>query len=254
MSWSCVIVDDEKPARERVKKLLADHEAFDVIGEASDVPSAIETIDSLKPDLCFLDVRMPGGDGFDVVAALQHRPQVVFTTAYDEYALKAFEVHSIDYLLKPFTKARFAEALDVIRQTMGSDEPNDDLLEAIRELKQDRAAQRPKTPARVTAKRGAKILVLAPNEIRWFEAEETLVFAQTAGGRVLIERTLADLEETMGPSFFRCHRRYLVNLAFIREIVPCDAGTYELVMRDEDSARIPLSRRQARKLRELIPW
>ena len=110
------------------------------------------------------------------------------------------------------------DCLDMIRQTMGSDEPNDDLLEAIRELKQDRAAQRPKTPARVTAKRGAKILVLAPNEIRWFEAEETLVFAQTAGGRVLIERTLADLEETMGPSFFRCHRRYLVNLAFIREI------------------------------------
>ena len=108
MAWRCVVVDDEKPARERLKRLLASHTDFEVVGEASDTASAIKTIDSLRPDVCFLDVRMPGGDGFDVVRGIERVPRVVFTTAYDAYAVKAFDINSIDYLLKPFTKKRFA--------------------------------------------------------------------------------------------------------------------------------------------------
>jgi len=258
MAWRCVVVDDEKPARERLKRLLAAHDEFEVVGEAGDPASAIETIDLLKPDLCFLDVRMPGGDGFDVVRGIKNVPRIVFTTAYDEYAVKAFDVNSIDYLLKPFTKARFSEALDRVRLAFQSAEPGEErLIQAIEELKRevhgdDIPASAP--PVRLTAKRGSKILVLAPGEILWFEADETLVFARAGSGRFLIERTLTDLELLMGPTFFRSHRRYLVNLAYVREILPGDAGTYEIAMKNEDKSRVPLSRRQARKLKELIPW
>jgi DNA-binding LytR/AlgR family response regulator len=198
---------------------------------------------------------MPGGDGFDVVRGIKTVPRVVFTTAYDEYAVKAFDVNSIDYLLKPFTKKRFAEALERVRHAFGSSESEQEkLLQAIKELKGDEPPVRVAPPARLTAKRGSKILVLAPGEILWFEADETLVFARAGSGRFLVERTLTDLEKLMGPTFFRSHRRYLVNLAYIREILPGDAGTYEVVMKNEEKNRIPLSRRQARKLKELIPW
>jgi DNA-binding LytR/AlgR family response regulator len=252
MSWRCVVVDDEKPARERLKRLLAGEADFELVGEAGDPASAIETIDALRPDLCFLDVRMPGGDGFDVLRGLKHVPRVVFTTAYDEYAVKAFDMNSIDYLLKPFSKPRFTEALERVRQALAQPTADTDkLIHVLEELRRPAAAS---PPARVTAKRGSKILVLAPAEILWFEADETLVFARAGSGRFLVERTLSDLEQLMGPGFFRSHRRYLVNLAYIREILPGDAGTYEVVMRSEDRASVPLSRRQARKLKELIPW
>ena len=251
MSWRCVVVDDERPARERLKKLIAEQPDFELAGEAADPASAIETIEALKPDVCFLDVRMPGGDGFDVVRGLENVPRIVFTTAYDEYAVKAFDINSVDYLLKPFSKARFAEALERVREALDRSEPDSDkLLRVLDELKRPTSTP----PARVTAKRGSKILVLAPAEILWFEADETLVFARAGNGRFLVERTLADLEHLMGPGFFRSHRRYLVNLAYIREILPGDAGTYEVVMKTEEKDRVPLSRRQARKLKELIPW
>jgi len=252
MNWRCVVVDDEKPARERLKRLIASEADFEIVGEAGDPASAIETVDELQPDLCFLDVRMPGGDGFDVVRGVKHVPRVVFTTAYDEYAVKAFDMNSIDYLLKPFSKARFQEAIERVRQALVQPEPDaEKLIRALAGLKQPTAVS---PPARVTAKRGSKILVLAPAEILWFEADETLVFARAGSGRFLVERTLTDLEQLMGPGFFRSHRRYLVNLAYIREILPGDAGTYEIVMKSEDKNRVPLSRRQARKLKELIPW
>jgi DNA-binding LytR/AlgR family response regulator len=260
MTWRCVVVDDEKPARERLKRLLGDHADFEVVGEAGDAASAIETIEALSPDVCFLDVRMPGGDGFDVVRGLKRVPRVVFTTAYDEYAVKAFEVNSIDYLLKPFSKARFGKALERLRVARAVTESDTEpLLQAIAELRKDVRGADPEVkpvvpPARVTAKRGSKILVLAPAEILWFEADETLVFARAGSGRFLVERTLTDLEQLMGPGFFRSHRRYLVNLAHIREILPGDAGTYEIAMKNEDKRRVPLSRRQARKLKDLIPW
>ena len=156
------------------------------------------------------------------------------------------------------------EALERVRQSFASSEPGKDkLLQAIEALKHEvRGAEPPaadlpvraSAPARLTAKRGSKILVLSPAEVMWFEADETLVFARAGSGRFLVERTLTDLETLMGPTFFRSHRRYLVNLAFIREILPGDAGTYEVVMKNEDKSRVPLSRRQARKLKELIPW
>ncbi len=260
-----VIVDDEKPARERVRRMLADHEEFKVVGEAGDVEAAADLIDRVRPDLCFLDVKMPGGDGFEVLARITHLPRVIFVTAYDDYAVRAFEVNSLDYLLKPFTKKRFAAALDRVREALAEGAPGsavEALLERIRQgvpvaeaLRTDPGASAAVGDVdRIPARRGSRIVLLDPGEILCFEAEETLVFARTADARYMIERTLTDLEHRLGSKFFRTHRSYLVNLARVSEILPDEAGTYRVVLRDETRTEIPLSRRQARRLREKIPW
>jgi two-component system LytT family response regulator len=258
MSFRCVVVDDEKPARDRLKRLLAEHADFTVVGEAADADAAVRLIEAEAPDLCFLDVQMPEGSGFDVLRRLRRVPAVIFTTAYDQYAVAAFEVRSLDYLLKPFGRQRLAAALGRAREALGgTDADARKLLRLIEEIGREVAA-RPAAaagaPLRLSGKRGARIVVLEPDEVRWFEAEETLVFARTAEGRFLVERTLAELEELLEGRFFRTHRAYLVNLRHVAEIVPAEAGTYEVVIRDGQQSRLPLSRRQARRLREMIPW
>jgi DNA-binding LytR/AlgR family response regulator len=260
MSYTVVIVDDEKPARERIRRLLAAAGDFRVVGEAADADVAVRVLDEQRPDVCFLDVRMPEGTGFDVLDEVAQVPRVVFTTAYDAYAVRAFEVRSIDFLLKPFSRKRFTETLARLRETLASrvvaGPDVDSLLDADPAAAAAPAAPAPTggTAARISGRRGAKILLLDADEIDWFEAEDTLVFAHGAEGRLLVERTLVDLEAALAGRFFRCHRRFLVRVGAIREIVPGEAGTYRLVLRDEAATRLPLSRRQARRLREIVPW
>lgn len=255
MSYRCVVIDDEKPAREKLKRLLSAHADFEVVGEASDADSAVELIDALGPDLCFLDVEMPEGNGFDVLRRVRTIPNVIFTTAYDRYAVQAFDVRSLDYLLKPFGRRRLEQALDSAREALRSKSaPSERMLQLLEGLERDGPTSSAPELVRISARKGSRIVVLAPSEVLWFEAEETLVFALTARGRFLVERTLADLESKLGEQFFRSHRGYLVNMAQIAEILPGDAGTFEIVPRSVPDARLPLSRRQARKLKELIPW
>jgi len=246
------IVDDERPARDRLRRLLAAMPEVELVGEAGDVASAVELIDRVRPDLCLLDVQIPGGDGFDVLRLVGHMPQVVFTTAFDHYAVRAFEVKSLDYLLKPVHRDRLVDAVSraQLARESGATESGtmQRLLEEIR-------AQRPaSTPRRIPAKRGAKILLLDPTEVVWFESEGELVHARTSDGRALVERPLGELEELLAGSYFRIHRSYLVNLSRVGAIVPEDGGTYRVVMKDEAHTALPLSRRQAQKLREIIPW
>lgn len=245
MKLRCVLVDDEFPARDRLRRMLGEHADVEIVGEAGDVDAAVALVDAERPDVLFLDVQMPGGDGFEVLRRLEHLPRVVFTTAFDQYAVRAFEVSSVDYLLKPFAKPRLTAALDRVRASVAAKE---DAAAPVRRILE--AA----TPFRIPAKRGAKIVLLDPSEISWFEADDTLVHARVGETRYLVERSLADLESSLEGAFFRTHRAYLVNLAKIGEIVPGDAGTYRLVIRDEAKTQLPLSRRQAQKLRERIPW
>lgn len=265
MKIRAVIVDDEKPARDRVRRLLADHPDVAVVGEAADGPSAVALLDRERPELCFLDVQMPEADGFEVLRRAKHVPRVIFTTAFDQYAVRAFEVNSLDYLLKPFDRRRFAAALDRAREALRQQEPpTSDLLRVLEEIRaglpRPELAAAPPPPPReagplkIPGRRGAKIVLLDPADVFWFEAEDVLVFARTAEGRFLVERPLAELESLLGPSFFRTHRAYLVNLSTIAEILPGDAGTFRIVIRDAARSTVPLSRRQARRLRELIPW
>jgi DNA-binding LytR/AlgR family response regulator len=246
------IVDDEKPARDRLRRLLATIPDVELVGEAGDVASAVALLDGAKPDLCLLDVRIPGGDGFDVLRGATYRPHVVFTTAFDHYAVRAFEVHSLDYLLKPVDRDRLREAVERARPPREKAETDGGaLLRLIEELRAHRPAS---APTRLPAKRGAKILLLDPADVAWFETEGELVHARTADGRALVEKSLADLEVQLAGSFFRIHRSYLVNLSKVGAIVPEEGGTYRVMMKDEAHTALPLSRRQAQKLREIIPW
>ena len=297
MKIRTVVVDDEKPARDRLKRFLAEHGDFEVVGEAGDGESAVRVIDALRPDLVFLDVRMPEADGFQVLERLQHVPRVVFATAYERYAVQAFEVHSIDYLLKPFDRVRFGATLARVRDEMRKSVPAEEKLDALlREIRESAQALRgaaagnipegvaagaaagtgpgpgddddepatipPGSPSaprassdRISGRRGQRIYLLAPHEILWFEAEGELVFAKVGTHRYHVSRTLAELEASLDPKqFFRSHRSFIVNLAAIAEIVPEDSGNYRIIVRDPERTAVPLSRRQARKLREVFPW
>jgi len=246
------IVDDEKPARDRLKRLLAAMPEAELAGEAGDVASAVELLDREKPDLCLLDVQIPGGDGFDVLRLATHVPQVVFTTAFDHYAVRAFEVKSLDYLLKPVHQERLHDAVRRAQQVADRGTPDSGaMLLLLEELRAHRPAA---TPLRIPAKRAARILLLDPAEVVWFESEGELVHARTSEGRALVERPLAELEVLLAGSFFRIHRSYLVNLSKVGAIVPEEGGTYRAVMKDDAHTALPLSRRQAQKLREIIPW
>ncbi len=255
MRRRCVVIDDERPARNRVKRLLAAHPDFELAGEAADAEAAVRLIEETAPDLCFLDVQMPEGTGFDVLQRVRHVPHVIFVTAYDRYAVPAFEVRSIDYLLKPVGRERFAQALERARERIdgdGSARRILDELDALRRLVGEGPAAAASRPGRLSARSGGRVLLLDPDEIVWFEADDALVFARTATGRYLVERTLSELEGQLEGRFFRAHRSRLVNLGRIAEIRPADAGAYTIVC--PGAGTVPLSRRRARQLREIFPW
>ena len=255
MKRRCVVIDDEQPARDRVKRLLAAHPDFELAGEAADADAAVRLIEETRPDLCFLDVQMPAGTGFDVLQRVRHVPHVIFVTAYDRYAVPAFEVRSIDYLLKPVGRERFAQALERAREQIdgaGSARRILDELDALRRMVGEGPRAGAPRPGRISARSGARVLLLDPDEIVWFEADDALVFARTAKGRFLVERTLSELERQLEGRFFRAHRSRLVNLGRIAEIRPADAGAYTIVC--PGAGTVPLSRRRARQLREIFPW
>jgi len=255
MKLRVAIVDDEKPARDRLRRLLAAIPDVELIGEAGDVASAVELLDREKPDLCLLDVQIPGGDGFDVLSRVSTLPQIVFTTAFDHYAVRAFEVKSLDYLLKPVHKDRLAGAIQRAQQAQQAQgRETADAGTVLRLLEEIRAQRPAATPLRIPAKRGAKILLLDAAEVVWFESEGELVHARTADGRALVERPLSELEILLAGTFFRIHRSFLVNLSKVGAIVPEDGGTYRVMMKDDAHTALPLSRRQAQRLREIIPW
>lgn len=258
MSLRVVIVDDEAPARERLRGMLAEHPDVEIVGEAGDVDGAVALLESVRPDVVFLDVQMPGGDGFDVLRRSSWRTRVVFTTAYDAYAVRAFEVHSVDYLLKPYSRSRFAEALGRARDALaGATGPGADVLRLLEEIRSGLPAPAAATsgaPVRISARRGAKIVLLDPSDVAFFEADDTIVHARSGEGRYLVDKTLQELEAQLAPAFFRIHRGYLVNLSRIGEIVPGEAGTFRIVLKDDAKTQLPLSRRQAQRLREIIPW
>ena len=252
MKLRVAIVDDEKPARDRLRRMLEAMSDVEIVGEAGDVASAVALLDREKTDLCLLDVQIPGGDGFDVLRLVERMPQVVFTTAFDHYAVRAFEVKSLDYLLKPVHRERLLDAVKRAHEASArGPSESDAMLRLLEELRAQRPAP---APLRITARRGTKILLLEPAEVVWFESEGELVHARTADGRALVERSLGELEDQLAGSFFRIHRSYLVNLSKVGAIVPEDGGTYRVVMKDEGRTPLPLSRRQAQKLREIIPW
>src|SRR5262245_16155784 len=251
-SLRTLVVDDEKLARDRLSGFLAGLGGVELIGEAANGVEAVQMIQERHPDLVFLDVQMPGMDGFEVLRALPGpRPQVVFATAYDEYAIRAFEVQAVDYLLKPVARARVEEALGRARTRLSQGGPALDLEAVVRRIEQGRKAY----VTQISVHSGRRILLLPVEDVRWFGVEHRLVYAHTGERAFMTNYTLRELEERLDPElFFRVHKASLVNLRHVKEIVPWFGGRYKLAMRDHASSEVAVSRTQARALRAKLRW
>lgn len=246
-----LIVDDEKLARDRLQGFLKNVKDIEVIGQARNGVEAIKMIEEQTPDLVFLDVQMPGTDGFGVLKAMSKPCQVVFSTAYDEYAIKAFEVQATDYLLKPISRARLEEAVRRVRGRLESHAPATDFSEVLKLLE----GRERRFVEQLPVHKGRQILIVPVEEVFWFEVEYRLVYAHTASDRFMTNFTLKELEERLDPDvFFRAHKSRLVNLKRVKAIVPWFGGRFKLVMRNQESSEVELSRAQARVLRRQMRW
>ena len=244
-----LIVDDEALARERLKRLLAEIDDSQVVGEAANGLRAIELIRQERPDLVFLDIQMPGLDGFGVLEALDDLPQTVFVTAYDEYAIRAFHVNALDYLLKPFSLERLEQAIRRVREAQIEKEGLASQLAPLFEC----LAGGGHYMSRMAVRDRERIRILHAKEVEWIgvEGEQTTVY--TDGGRYPIRRTLAELEVRLDPArFFRAHRSAIVNLDRVAEIIPWFKGGHKL--RLTTGVEIELSRARARALRKILRW
>lgn len=243
-----LIVDDEYPAREELRYLLRSFPEVEVVGEAAEASEALELIRNIDYDLCFLDIRMPGRSGIDLVRELKelpHRPAVVFVTAYPDHAVEAFDLDAVDYLLKPFDEARLGRALQRLIER-GADSQGEEQPAPPPRRRYDAGIQRIPVP------HGDRTVLLDVAEIICATAAHGYSYVVTANGRHLVPFSLNDLEARLGGDrFFRAHRAYLVNLARVRAIEPDFKGALTALM-DDGTTRVPVSRRQARTLKELL--
>jgi DNA-binding LytR/AlgR family response regulator len=244
-----LIVDDESPARERLKRLLDGIEGVELTGEAEDGPQAVELIEREQPDLVLLDIQMPGLDGFGVIEALEKPPPIVFVTAYDEYAIRAFEVNALDYLLKPITRERLEKAIRRAQEELAEEH---DLSARFAPLLEGLAAQGHYL-TRLAVRHRNRIRVLNVDEVDWIGVENEQTFVHVGSEARPVQRTLAELEARLDPArFFRAHRSAIVNLDRVKEIVPWFKGSHKL--RLTTGAEVELSRAQARALRKILGW
>ena len=235
-----LLVDDEEPARDRLRRLLTEVPDVEIVGEAGDGERAMEEIARLSPDVVFLDIQMPGCTGMEVAASLpKPRPHVVFCTAFDQYAVDAFELSAVDYLLKPVNRARLAHALERVRQGNRSDE-------AV-----EKATLASAPPARFLARRGSVYRVIPAREVLCFVSEEGITKLHTADQHYWMSPTLNDLEARVDSRhFFRISRSAIVNLDAVREVAPTAGGHGEVTLKD--GSRHEVSRRRFKELTERL--
>ncbi|HET89232.1 MAG TPA: response regulator transcription factor [Chloroflexi bacterium] len=244
-----LIAADETPARERLKRLLDGIEDVQVLGEAADGLQAVELIEREQPDLVLLDIQMPGLDGFGVIEALEKPPPIVFVTAYDEYAIRAFEVNALDYLLKPISHERLEKAIHRAHEAQAEGQ---DLTSRLAPLLESLASQGHYL-TRLAVRDGNLICVLDADEVDWIGVENEQTVVHVGSEAYFIRRTLADLEARLDSArFFRVHRSAIVNLNRVKEIVPWFKGSHKL--RLTTGEEVELSRAQARLLRKMLNW
>src|SRR5580692_9135243 len=234
-----VVADDEVLARQKLRQLLRDDRDIEIVGESATALETIELVRAANPDLLFLDIHMPGMDGFDVLGALSAQmetpiPRVIFTTAYDQYALRAFEINAADYLLKPFTPERLHSAVVRVLERAHRIEPD---------TEQSNGSKRTNTQysTRIVFKSRGRIIFLPISEIRWIGAEENYVRICTEKENHLLRETMARLEERLDPEIFlRVHRSSIVNLQYVKEIRSEPSGDFVVVL--NNSHKVPMSR------------
>lgn len=255
MKITALIVDDEQPARDELAFLMKSFPEVEVVGQGKNGVEAVNLIRELNPHLVLLDVQMPGVDGFGVIRKLLEKkvrlPYFVFATAYDQYAVQAFEVNALDYLLKPVERPRLEKALNKVRRMLEAAEPAHDKLERLVQMVERRpAAQK------------SKLLIKSGGRLFLVDSED-IIYASIADGVISIVtrdlegqsnfRTVEELQANLDPNvFWRVHRSHLVNLNHIKEVVPWFKSSYQLKMQDRKQTEIPVSRAQTKKLRELL--
>ena len=243
-----LLVDDEQPARERLKQLLAAHADVEIAGEAEDGVQAAEKIAELAPDLIFLDIQMPGASGLDVAASLgQPRPAVIFCTAFDQYAVDAFELSALDYLLKPVNRARLAAALDRVRATKTAAGRATSRDPAIEQLTHATGM----APTRFLARRGARFRVVPATEVIAFTFVDGITHLQTAAEQLTMQPTLAALARRLDEhQFFQVSRTAIIRLDAVKEARPFSDGTGEIVL--SNGLTMIVARRRWRALLERL--
>jgi two-component system LytT family response regulator len=240
-----LIIEDEAPAREIIKHYLKDLDSIEVIAECSDGFSGLKSISLLKPDLVFLDIQMPRLTGIELLEVLTEKPEIIFTTAYDQFALKAFELNAVDYLLKPFPKRRFLnaveKAIEKIRSGTGNSEPASNLL-----------AKKPEqSPAvnRIVVRKGNAINLIPVEQIRYVESQDDYVMIYHSTGKALKQQTMKFFEENLPKTdFIRIHRSYIVNIAEINRIEPYGKDNHVAILKSGD--KLSVSRAGYKQLRE----
>ncbi len=253
MDLRALVVDDEQLARDELCFLLQQVEGVALVGQASNGIEAIEAVGRLRPDVLFLDVQMPGASGFEVARELSARGapvHIVFVTAFDQYALEAFEVNAIDYLLKPVEPGRLDQAIQRARRRADTDAPLNEHLEKIVKLVGDPQRRR----GQIAVKVGERFLLVQTDEVIYASLNGdtiSIVTGQVAGTSNY--RTLDELQASLDPNvFWRVHRSHLVNINKIKEIVPWFSRNYILRMKDGKATEIPVSRSQTKRLRDYL--
>ncbi len=240
-----LIIDDEAPAREIIKHYLKEVDNIEVIAECADGFSGLKSISEMKPDLVFLDIQMPRLTGVELVEVLTEKPKIIFTTAYDQYAIKAFELNAVDYLMKPFHKRRFLnavkKAIDMIRSGTGNKEPASQLLAKKPE---------PSSPVnRIVVRKGNAINLIPVEQIRYVEAQDDYVMIYHSGGKALKQQTMKFYEDNLPKdNFVRIHRSYIVKVEEINRIEPYTKDNHVAILHSGD--KLPVSRAGYKLLKE----
>jgi two-component system LytT family response regulator len=242
-----IIVEDEKLARDLIKDYLGSHHDFEIIGEYEDGFSGLKAINEMKPDLIFLDIQMPKLTGFEMLEVLDHHPAIIFTTAYDQYALKAFEHNAMDYLLKPYSKDRFNEALGKARERVQSGEK-----ETINRLVEHHDQQEEEIH-RVVVKSRSKIHVIPVDEIIYLEAQDDYVMIYTHQSKHLKQKTMKFFEAHLpNEDFVRIHRSYIVKLSEISQMQLYEKESYIVILKN--GAKLPVSKSGLPKLKKQLDF
>ena len=243
-----LIIEDEELARNLLRSYLKDHPDVEIIGECENGFDGVKTINDKKPDLVFLDIQMPKITGFEMIELLDFKPQIIFTTAYDQYALKAFELNAVDYLLKPFSKDRMLAAIEKVKHRIQNAEESDQKLE---ELTNFRVGE--DFIDRVVVKDRHKIHIITVDQIRYIESLDDYVMIYTHDGRHMKQKTMKYFETNLDPNnFIRIHRSYIVQVDNIAEIQQYEKESYIVILKDKDKTKLKVSKSGYKKIKEVL--
>lgn len=231
-----LIVEDEELARNLLKTFLTDNENIELIGECENGFEGVKQINELKPDLVFLDIQMPKITGFELLELIEHKPQIIFATAYDQYALKAFEYNAADYLLKPYSKERLNEAVKKVVERMGKEGRESDIAQKLAAFPKDTYLER------IVVKDRNKIHIATVDAVRYIESMDDYVMIHTTDGKWMKQQTMKYFENALNPQdFVRIHRSYIVNVSEIAEIQQYEKESFVVVLHDKTKLKVSKS-------------